>query len=439
MLVIAAAASLTGGFSTFLQPVNQASLGSISTTITGTSTGSNSSTTLNDTSKSFTPGSLVGDTITINTGTGAGESATITSNTNNQVTVDKPWPTTPDTSSKYTITTPGAGASASSGSVILKPAPNQNGQQLQLNTFTMITMTPTTAPTPATACVSTDGPRTANCSCRPPSVIAVTCNSGNTTPSVYLGHMINETCPDEGFPCQDVNPIYLSGLSCTPTSCVYLKDSLVIPGYYTIPANPNYSKYENCNNVANVCFDKPVIYLYSDRIIKNVSVKLVIPGRISKSIPSYPAEGWNNITVIPGGIIKFNNTLYNELFYETNVNRVPNLSTGYVYPIKNLSTNLNQLVTNLGLKQSERDEFINYWLPKLYALDKPYIYVGVLSGQIKDSVDKIVIYPKPDATIAFLTLFKGLDTDISITAPKLPIIPERKGFVMVEWGGAIAN
>ncbi len=438
MLIVAAAVSLSGGFSSFLQSGNQASLTS-AITITGTSTGSNSSTTLNDTSKSFTPGSLVGDTITINSGTGAGQSATITSNTNNQVTIDKPWTTTPDTSSNYTITPPGTGGSASSGGIVVVPPPNQNGKQLQLNTFEMITLTPTSAPTPATACVSTDGPRNSNCSCTTPSVIAVTCNVGNTNPSVFNGIGVNETCPDGGVPCADVKPKYYAGISCTPTSCVYLKNTLVIPGGSTLPASPSYSKYENCTGVANVCFDKPVIYLYSDHVINHVSVKLNIPGIITKSIPSYPETGWNNITVIPGGIINYDNKIYNELFYETSVKKTPQLTTGYVYSTKNLPIELNNLTTRLGLKQSEKEEFLNYWMPKLYALNKPYIYVGILFAKEKEQVDNVIISPEPDTTISFLTIFKGLSTEILVKQPTLPNIPTRKGFVMVEWGGAIEN
>ncbi len=69
----------------------------------GTSTGGNTSTILNDTTKSFTPNQFVNFLVEITGGTGAGQARTIISNTATQLTVSSPWTTTPDSTSTYQI------------------------------------------------------------------------------------------------------------------------------------------------------------------------------------------------------------------------------------------------------------------------------------------------------------------------------------------------
>jgi hypothetical protein len=76
---------------------------SISDADTGTSSGSNSSTTLNDTSKSWTTNEYAGYALIITGGTGAGQFASISSNTDTQLTISGTFTTTPDATSTYTI------------------------------------------------------------------------------------------------------------------------------------------------------------------------------------------------------------------------------------------------------------------------------------------------------------------------------------------------
>lgn len=69
----------------------------------GTSSGSNTSTTLNDTSKSWATNEWANKVLVITGGTGAGQFRKIASNTANALTVDTSWDTTPDGTSTYTI------------------------------------------------------------------------------------------------------------------------------------------------------------------------------------------------------------------------------------------------------------------------------------------------------------------------------------------------
>ena len=69
----------------------------------GTSTGSNTTTTLNDTTQSWATNELKGLYITITNGTSVLSERKILSNTATQVTISDPWDVTPDTTSEYTI------------------------------------------------------------------------------------------------------------------------------------------------------------------------------------------------------------------------------------------------------------------------------------------------------------------------------------------------
>jgi hypothetical protein len=76
--------------------------------VSGTSTGGNTITTLNDTNQSFTANQFVNFHVAITGGTGAGQVSTITSNSATQLTVSPPWTTIPDNSSTYLISLPAA-------------------------------------------------------------------------------------------------------------------------------------------------------------------------------------------------------------------------------------------------------------------------------------------------------------------------------------------
>jgi len=69
----------------------------------GTSTGSNTSTTLNDTSRSALANSFVNYQVRITGGTGKGQVRTITANTTTEATVTPAWTVTPDATSTYIV------------------------------------------------------------------------------------------------------------------------------------------------------------------------------------------------------------------------------------------------------------------------------------------------------------------------------------------------
>jgi hypothetical protein len=186
------------------------------------------------------------------------------------------------------------------------------------------------------------------------------------------------------------------------------------------------------------CFAKPVIYLYPTKtILVNVSVETT--GQIVVSDPLYPEGGWKNVLTYPSGKLIYQGKEYRELFYETNVTDFNKPKDGLIIPISRLDKELENYITRLGLTRTdERAEFLEFWLPRLKALNSPYILFSVIDKTEKDKTDKINISPKPDTFIEFIAYFKPLQTPVPTLPLTLPLTPpERVGFTAVEWGGVI--
>ena len=83
-----------------------AALQPVGATEFGTSSGSNTSTTLNDTTQSWFAGQYDGLQVTITGGTGAGQTRLISGTSATALTITQPWATVPDSTSTYSITYP---------------------------------------------------------------------------------------------------------------------------------------------------------------------------------------------------------------------------------------------------------------------------------------------------------------------------------------------
>jgi hypothetical protein len=189
----------------------------------------------------------------------------------------------------------------------------------------------------------------------------------------------------------------------------------------------------------DACYEKPVIYLYPEKPTI-VSVKIDTTGKVVTSNPLYPeASGWENILALPGGSLIYKNSVYSELFYETNVNVVKTPKNGIVVDSTNIKQSLYDLTGRLGLVKPEQNELVDYWVPRLKELNKKYILISLIDKEIKEKTDKVIISPAPDTRIEFILYFKGLDTKLNVPGLFLPSTPKRVGFTEVEWGGTIAT
>lgn len=182
----------------------------------------------------------------------------------------------------------------------------------------------------------------------------------------------------------------------------------------------------------NITSYKPIIYLYPTED-KAVSVKLLYDDMITVSYPKY-TTGWNVLAKEDGTLtdLSTNKNLYS-LYYECeNKMKFKIEKDGFIVKGDNIAEFLEEKLAVLGLTERESEEFIIYWLPKLEANKYNYIRFATLD-EINANMP-LEINPNPDTVIRVLMTFKGLDNPIEVQEQQLKI-PERNGFVAVEWGG----
>jgi hypothetical protein len=177
---------------------------------------------------------------------------------------------------------------------------------------------------------------------------------------------------------------------------------------------------------------KPVIYLYPEKTI-NLKVKVSPNGGISQSEPAYN-DGWN-VEAHPNGAI-FNyadKKSYPSLYWEGRGLNYIQPAEGFVTSRENVEKVLREKLTLLGLNNKEIEDFNTYWLPRLQKY--PYYFLTFLPQPEFDKIAPLTVSVKPDTIIRIFMDFKGLNKPIKAVEPKI-ITPIRKGFVVVEWGGA---
>lgn len=311
---------------------------------------------------------------------------------------------------------------------IVPPAPDKEKKNLQLYTFGFTTPVPTLPPQPtsppAQECTHADDIKSPTCGgpCIDMEVVACEEDPCNE-PGSYIGEFYDKT-----------------------HTCLY--NSWVMgDGRWAAPIDEEpyrseheaYSKKLSDPKCLQACYGKPVIYLYPEFPML-VDVKLTIPGKVIESDPLYPTEGWKNVLAHPDGSLVYKGENYKELYYESQVDKVNAPDNGIVIESSKLRPKLTEITTKLGLKKSEQNEFLDYWLPRLNKLNSPYILFSVIDQAEKERADHVDIFPKPDTRIEFLAYFKPLKSPQEIKPLNLPTNPPKRiGFTAVEWGGTIDN
>lgn len=333
-------------------------------------------------------------------------------------------------------------------SPIINPSDeNQQSLQLQALEFSRETPTPTIpgvtvepSPTeiPEITPVGRGGPRTPN--------PGITNNPAPPPPPPSNENICEPGTPrgESGCTCQKETKEVLwcnggSEVCACPSGSVLEECAVQRTGYCYFRKNQDgYTSRANHPDCQMSCIDKPIIYLYPTTPTY-VDVKLDIPGYVTVSLPHYPENtGWQQVLALPGGILHYKNASYYSLYYETAVTKTIIPDTGIFIKSENLSSELTNLALRFGLNAFETKEFMDYWLPELNALQKPYVFVSVYNDYEKDQIDKVLFTPYPDTFIHFLTYFKGVDAPYSVKPLTIPTSPPaRIGFTAVEWGGTI--
>ena len=176
---------------------------------------------------------------------------------------------------------------------------------------------------------------------------------------------------------------------------------------------------------------KPVIYLYPTEETE-VSVKLSYNGELTTTYPAY-GDGWH-VTARPDGTLtnKADGKEYSYLFWEGVSDTEYDMSRGFVLKGEDTAAFLQETLKKLGLTPREYNEFIVFWLPRMQ--ENPYNLITFQTDRYTESA-KLSITPRPDSVLRVFMAYRPLQEPIAVEAQPLPGF-ERKGFTVVEWGGA---
>ena len=179
-----------------------------------------------------------------------------------------------------------------------------------------------------------------------------------------------------------------------------------------------------------VAEEKPVIYLYPETETR-VTVKLDLSGELTCAYPAYDG-GWVVTAAPDGTLTDEHGRTYNYLYWEGEGTEAYDFSKGFCVAGSDTAAFLEDALDRLGLTRREANEFLVYWLPRMQ--DNPYNLIAFQQEAYTESA-KLTVSPQPDSVLRVFMAWKPLARPVDIPAQTLPGF-ERRGFTLVEWGGA---
>lgn len=180
---------------------------------------------------------------------------------------------------------------------------------------------------------------------------------------------------------------------------------------------------------------KPVIYLYPTATTE-LSVKLNYSGKLLFTYPHYDKK-WEVIAHPDGKLInKKDNREYSYLFWDGEKNysdRDVVYENGFVVPKDSIVQFLQNKLSQLGLKPHEYNEFIVFWTP--YLAQNEWNFIHFRTKKDYNVISTNEVNPVPETEIRIFMDFKKVNAPFDIEPQKITT-PTRKGFTLVEWGGA---
>lgn len=175
---------------------------------------------------------------------------------------------------------------------------------------------------------------------------------------------------------------------------------------------------------------KPVIYLYPEKETE-VEVRLDYRGQLTVTYPEY-RDGWHVTAKPDGTLTDADGNEYSYLFWEGVADTAYDFREGFCVRGCDTAEFLREKLALLGLTPREYNEFIVYWLPKMK--DNPYNVISFQKETYTDSA-ALSVSPAPDTTLRVFMAYYPSETPVAIPEQKLTPTG-RKGFTLVEWGGA---
>lgn len=182
----------------------------------------------------------------------------------------------------------------------------------------------------------------------------------------------------------------------------------------------------------------PIIYLYNDSD-ELINVKLDLDGELTVTYPDYPTgEGWTVSAAPDGRLTDTQGEEYPFLFWEAELNMDYDLSKGFCVKGSDTEEFLDEVLPELGLNETEMEDFEAYWLPLM--ADNPYNVITFQTTAYTDAA-KLDVTPEPDVVVRVNMLWYSSDDFVDIEPQVLEdmnsSLEDRDGFVLVEWGGEI--
>ncbi|MBD3299999.1 MAG: hypothetical protein GF347_01480 [Candidatus Moranbacteria bacterium] len=186
---------------------------------------------------------------------------------------------------------------------------------------------------------------------------------------------------------------------------------------------------------AEMC--KPVIYLYPKKDTR-VQIKVEPNGGFTFTDPQYN-QGWDVLAYSNGKIKNLaDNKNYPYLFWEGIGLDYPKIEKGWIVQDNELETFLEEKLQLLGLNKKEIRDFNDYWIKRLKEDAYPLHKIAFLDKSTFDELAPLEIKGEnPDKIIRVFMTAQGVEKYEKIEPQKLPQTPSRKGFTVVEWGGAL--
>ena len=180
----------------------------------------------------------------------------------------------------------------------------------------------------------------------------------------------------------------------------------------------------------------PIIYLYDEQS-RDVSVKLDLNGDLKHTYPTYEADkGWNVKTSPDGTLTDAKGRQYEYLFWDARLEFPADFRTGFCVKGEDTADFLEKALSELGLSDTEADTFIMYWLSQMES--NPYNVISFQTFTYEDAAI-LDVSPEPDTVILVNMAFYGTDKYVEMQPQELkelnPSLDERKGLILVEWGG----
>lgn len=180
---------------------------------------------------------------------------------------------------------------------------------------------------------------------------------------------------------------------------------------------------------------KPVVYLYPE-VATRVQVRLELEG--GELVVQYPEPrdgGWTVLASPDGELVdEATGRHHRYLFWEaTRAGWELDPKHAHCVPGAEAAAFMERVCERYALTDAECGDFVTYWLPALAR--NPYNVIELVDEDRYAAYAQLHVEPAPDTVIRPFMIFRRSDTPVDVGAPALPQ-RERKGFTVVEWGGA---